>query len=253
MIQIDNYITASNLSEAWLEVFRRVTKPGVKKLTPLVVIITDVKNGQAAEDYKVREELDAALKQAGECSCQTVASTIFPNSLWNKNQGRERFFERYRRILPEIKKCPPNRNGVYSERLIAFRMKKGEEPINQLNHIIQTYQQGNHRHSALQASIFNPYSDHTDQRRRGFPCLQQVAFEADHKSRGLIITGFYAKQYIFEKAYGNYLGLCGLGAFMAHEMGLELKQVTCITSVAERGDISKRDAQDLLARCLSYK
>ena len=33
-----------------------------------------------------------------------------------------------------------------------------------------------------------------------------------------------------ERAYGNYLGLCRLGRFMAHEMGLKFDQMTCIAT-----------------------
>ena len=48
------------------------------------------------------------------------------------------------------------------------------------------------------------------------------------------MTGFYATQHIVEKAYGNYLGLCRLGQFMAHEMGLRLDRMTCIATPGKR-------------------
>ena len=60
----------------------------------------------------------------------------------------------------------------------------------------------------------------------------------------LAVTGFYAKQHMFERAYGNYLGLCHLGRFMAHEMGLTLSQVVCIATPAAR-DRSKRNLAGL--------
>jgi hypothetical protein len=46
----------------------------------------------------------------------------------------------------------------------------------------------------------------------------------------LEVTGFYALQHHVPKAYGNYLGLCWLGRFMAKQMGLQLSQVTCVAS-----------------------
>jgi thymidylate synthase len=103
-----------------------------------------------------------------------------------------------------------------------------------LNHVIETFRGGNHRHSALQASVFDPTRDHTNNRRRGFPCLQQVAFDASDGN--LEVTGFYALQHHVPKAYGNYLGLCWLGRFMAHQMGLRLTQVTCMASSLKLGD-----------------
>jgi len=133
-----------------------------------------------------------------------------------------------------------NRYGLYFERLVAF----GPQKINQLDHIIQTYRGGNHRRSALQASIFDPSVDHTNQRQRGFPCMQHVIF-APYGDHELAITGFYATQHLFERAYGNYLGLCNLGRFVAHELDLHLTQMTCVAGVAKIGNVNKGDLRDL--------
>jgi hypothetical protein len=40
-------------------------------------------------------------------------------------------------------------------------------------------------------------------------------------------------QYLWARAYGNYLGLIALGRFMAIEMDLELTAMTCIALVAK--------------------
>ena len=175
-------------------------------------------------------------------SCHEVANTIFPISLWNPQADRHQLYERYQRIMPRVLRR--NRYGVYFQRLIAFDHDAAYEGgVNQLEKIIQTWKRGNHRRSALQAAIFDPRKDHTNQPLRGFPCLQQVAF-AQQGSDGLSVTGFYATQYIFERAYGNYLGLCRLGRFMAQEMGRELTQVTCVASPAKR-DKTKRYLREL--------
>ena len=81
----------------------------------------------------------------------------------------------------------------------------------------------------MQAGLFDPHKDHTHQPMRGFPCLQQVSF-ARCGNTGLSITGYYATQYVVERAYGNYLGLCRLGRFMAHEMGLRFERMVCIAT-----------------------
>ena len=52
-------------------------------------------------------------------------------------------------------------------------------------------------------------------------------------------------QYMFERAYGNYLGLCNLGRFMAHEMGLKLDSMTCIATPAVRGPIPKHKLEPM--------
>ena len=74
--------------------------------------------------------------------------------------------------------------------------------------------------SRLQAATFDPERDHGASARHDFPCLQQLSFEPT--PAGLVISAFYATQQIFDKAYGNYLGLGQPGAFMAHEMGMPL-------------------------------
>ncbi len=238
------YIQNTNLSCAWMEAFLEIMKPGVKEILPLVVTVTDLANGQPTETKAIRQALDDALVKNSKFSCDTVANTIFPLSLWDPEKEGTQLFDRYRTLLPWLKKVESNNKyGLYFERLIAFGPEK--EKVNQLEHIIRTYKGGNHRRSALQASVFDPSIDHTHQRRRGFPCMQQVAF-APHGNYELSVTGFYATQHLFERAYGNYLGLCNLGHFIAHELGLQLTQMTCVANVAKLGDVNKRDIQSLL-------
>ena len=53
------------------------------------------------------------------------------------------------------------------------------------------------------------------------------------------------------KAYGNYLGIAQLGAFMAHEMQTKLLRMNVVVGVAKFERISKSDAdlQPLIAIC----
>jgi thymidylate synthase len=168
----------------------------------------------------------------GQSCIEKVAGTIFPQSVWRLSQGdRHQFFQNYIDMLPHIKRCKPNKRGVYFQRMVAFASDRNET-TNQLEHIIETWTSGNHRHSALQAGIFDPRSDHSHCRQQGFPCLQQVAFHphGTNGKDGMSVVAFYANQTVVEKAYGNYLGLYRLGQFMANEMGLKLKEVVCIAS-----------------------
>ena len=59
---------------------------------------------------------------------------------------------------------------------------------------------------------------------------------------GLVVNAFYATQQLFDKAYGNYLGLARLGAFMAHEMRLPLVRLNVFAGVAKLERIAKTDA-----------
>ena len=81
--------------------------------------------------------------------------------------------------------------------------------------------------------------------------MQYVSFAPFDKTK-LRVTGVYATQYLFEKAYGNYLGLYNLGRFMAYELGLELAQLNCIASVAKRGAPSKESLRGLADELKGY-
>ena len=236
-------VAERNLSVAWGKAFLEVFESN--EIAPLVVVVEGLDNADPPEVPAIRSALDDGLRAEGKgLSCLQVANTIFPISLWNHQRPRADLYQRYLDIVHRIRKHRGNRYGVYFQRLIAFGADIDEgEDVNQLEHIITTWRRGNHRRSALQASLIDPRLDHRHQRQRGFPCLQQVAF-APMGHGGLAVTGFYAKQHMFERAYGNYLGLCHLGRFMAHEMGLTLYQVVCIATPAAR-DRNKRDLAGL--------
>jgi hypothetical protein len=133
--------------------------------------------------------------------------------------------------------------------MIRFNPKDATAPVTQLAHVLATREAGNHRRSAYQLSIIDPTRDHTSQRQRGFPCLQQVSISPIGEDE-LSVTGFYATQTLFERAYGNYIGLCELGRFFAHEWGRQLTRVTCVASIAEL-DIVARDGRAIADRALA--
>ena len=236
-------IEEDNLSVAWARALFSVLKAG--EIAPLTVVIRGFVDGEPVEVAPIRQLLDDTLgAETKALSCNEVANTIFPQSLWNPQADRQQLYRRYQRILPRILRDRRNKYGVYFQRLIAFGHNAAcEGGVNQLEHIIRTWHGGNHRRSALQAALFDPRKDHTNQRQRGFPCLQQVAF-APQGADGLAVTGFYATQHIFERAYGNYLGLCRLGRFIAQELERQLTQVTCMASLARR-DRTKSFLQEL--------
>jgi hypothetical protein len=241
-------VESPNVSTAWAEAFLALMSPGCAEITPLVVTVTGIDGERIEENDEIRRLLDKTLASYG-TSCLTVANTIFPKSLWNPSRERALLYERYiKHAWPRIKKCRANNRGTYFQRLVAFENDGG--PVNQLEHVISTWQKGNHRHSALQLSIFDPRHDHTDCRQMGFPCLHQVCFTplGTNGCAGLAVTGFYATQHIFEKAYGNYLGLCRLGHFAAHEMKLRLVRMTCIAASARLGNVDKSEIEPFAGR-----
>jgi len=240
-----------NLSIAWAELFLKLMQSGIEEISPAVIIVDDFDDaGRAREDSSVRELLDECLLSV--CgrqrihTCQDVADTIFPESLWNPQRTDQDalLFSRFMSIWPRLQaRDRQNRRGNYFQRLIDFKPIDYPDTVNQLSKIIEAYQSGNHRRSALQATLFDATRDHLNTRMLGFPCLQQVAFGPT--ADGLVVSAYYATQYVFERAYGNYLGLCRLGRFMARQFDMPLKRMVCFVSVAKRGNQTKRDLRAL--------
>ena len=135
-------------------------------------------------------------------------------------------------MIPRLKKVTPRNNlGLYFQRMIA---SGPQDSLNQLEFVLNHYlSRKGVRRSALQISIFDPLKDHTAAPYLKFPCLQHVTF-APSAAGGLSVNAFYATHYMVERAYGNYLGLCRLGQFVAHELGLKLERVTCYAGIAQR-------------------
>lgn len=248
-------IVDDNLSRAWVRALATLVDPGVEALTPLVVTVTGFDEGLPREVAGVRTLVDDALAElhaqqttgtgtrAREpLTCQGVANTIFPGSMWSPGGDRQLLYKRYLAMVPRLKRRGSPR-GLYFERLISYG--RGPENGNQLEHIIKAYNAGLRRTSAFQATICDPQRDATRQRRLGFPCLQQVALYPHANS--LSLTGFYGTQYVLERAYGNFLGLCWLGRFLAHEMGLTLNRMTCIASYAPFSGGKRTEARQLVA------
>ena len=224
-------IDTRSLSQGWLEALALTAGAPGNELMNLVVTIRADENGEVDEEANVRAAVDAALADQDMASIRTVAGTIFPVTMWNPARPRAELRTRYLRAFPRIRRNRKNRRGTYFQRLISY--PSADPPgFDQLNQVIQTYVNGNHRRSALQGSLIVPEADLNDARQQGFPCMQQIAFIPDGEAGTLHIVGFYPLQYLFERAYGNYLGLINLGKFMAHEMQLRFAAMSCVSVVA---------------------
>lgn len=234
-------IEETNLSDAWCKTLDHIVQNPGKEITPLLLSLTSFD-----ETKKVRDNLDSSLKRNNKASIHTVSETIFPESLYKYfKYDRHALYDGYLDILPRIKKVEAKKNGrgTYFERLIAF-----EEKINQLENIIESYlKDPSVRRSKLQASIFDARRDHTNKPYQGFPCLQHVTFFPTPEG-GLVLNSFYAIQYLYERGYGNWLGLINLGKFMANELHLKFERFNCFVGAEQLDYITKSQARLLLGK-----
>ena len=237
-------IADTNLSRAWARLFLQIFDSRRTELSPLTLSLTGFDpDGGIAEITGVRESLDRTLKLKHKISVDTVAFTIFPERLWKIARGdRKRLFSLYAGAFPRYVAMnrAANGRGLYFERMTNFSK---EVPCdgNQLEFILSSYnERAGVRDTMLQVAIFDPARDHIKMARVGFPCLQHLSFVPTKE--GLAVNAFYATQYVFDKAYGNYLGLAQLGAFMAHELNLPLARLNVTVGVANLDGVKKSDA-----------
>jgi thymidylate synthase len=237
-------IEDNNLSSIWCSVLDHIVKNSGYEITPLVVTLSSFNESEV-----IKRKLNANLANGKFDSIDTVSETIFPNSLYQLvNQNREELYKVYlNNVLPRIKKIDKaNGRGTYFERLIAYDDSTDNKKINQLEIIISSLlDKTNNRRSKLQASVFDPTKDHLNGPYQKFPCLQHVTFYKS-ETGGLVLNSFYAIQYLYQRAYGNWLGLINLGKFIANEADLEFERFNCFIGVEKLDHLKKEQAEKLL-------
>lgn len=233
---------SNNLSEVWLDVFQHIVDGSGTELTPLVISLTG-----SEEHPKIRGILNSSLLHAGLDTIDTVSETIFPQSLYSfERKDRQKLYENYlNKVLPRLKKIDQrNASGTYFERMISY----GEADVNQLEIVINSLIANNvKRRSKLQISIFDPLRDHKPGMFQGFPCLQHVTFYKS-ESGGLIINSFYAIQYFYQRAYGNWLGLINLGKFVAEQVNISFEGFNCFVGVEKMDHLTKTIAKEIITK-----
>jgi thymidylate synthase len=234
------FISATSLADAWKKTILEAINKG-KELTPFILSITEFE-----DTLTFQSELDRHLLSNNHQETETVAGTIFPEQLYRYvRYKRDLLYEEYNRSFPRIQSiATANRRGTYFQRMIAYKNPIGN-PVNQLENIILSLTEGNvNRRSKLQISIFDATQDHLPGPFQGFPCLQHLTFYKS-KNDGLVLNSFYAMQYLYEKAYGNWLGLVNLGKFVARESGLDLHKLNLYAGI-EKLEVPTRMLSNLL-------
>lgn len=250
-------IIETNLSAAWGRAFLHVLDGG--EAESLIVSLRGFNGDTPPQDSAIATALDRHLRNATIPTIEQTALTIVPYQRWlrmKKPTVKDLSDWYLEDLLPRLKaRCSKNRRGTYFERFVSFtgvREIGGNQEIrtlNQLDFITSLWHKRAEkglrpRQSALQLACFDPAKDHTGQALSGFPCLQQVSLT--YKATGTLeISAYYPTQYLFDRAYGNYLGLCQLGHVIAHEIGARLTAFTCFAACPELGSGSKASHKDL--------
>ena len=203
-------------------------------------------SGDVIEEPSIRTAFDAAMAASEMQKVQTVANTNLSAGPLATRQGRPpsvlcELPGELSRVCGHGAEQESQRSLLWSTDRIRRRPQgRRATPIQYPGHHSGERQStGVHlqrckkgvRVSAFQASVFDPARDHTSAAQLGFPCLQHVTFVPDFHDGSLGLNAFYATQQLFEKGYGNYLGLARLGMFVAAERAFISLGCSCFVGV----------------------
>lgn len=241
---------------AWREAVRAVdAQPGHAAHNVVIDVLDPVARGVVSDPLVA--EVDAFLIAKSVKAVETVANTIFPAALYRR-YGAPAFFDRFtQNVLPKVRRNADRWSGYYFERMIALPIPEGR-PVNQLADIVARL-----RNPAVKArnkfelSIFDPARD-VDKSPYGGQCMSFGSFKKREAADGehLDFTVMYRNHYYVEKLLGNLIGLGRLMAFVAGEAGLQVGQLTVISTHGEidlPGEAphktTRKELLALLSRC----
>ena len=252
-----------NISAAWLEALNCLLQDGDGKAVHLVVCI---RNPMDPEDPAIRGALDAFIEKARKGKprlwpVSTVANTIFPAAFYqpHADHPRPRLYELHAKAQ-SIQERMGRESENYFNRLVAYP-GPGGKPFNQLEYIVERLinqrkprkgGRGGALSSAYEVGLTAPdggdlrvQAPGQDRNTMGFPCMSHISFTLEHDR--LNLAALYRNQYFVARAYGNYLGLARIGAFVAREVDVDLGEIVCVATHAdaEYGEYGKTAIQGL--------
>ncbi|GLW58895.1 hypothetical protein [Kitasatospora phosalacinea] len=248
-------VDAPDISTAWLRAASRLADLPDKRAYHTVVRITDPRS----EDPRVRSELErlrAARKGSPLYPLETVVNTLFPTALAAVSKDHDDLVRRYRALYSRLRKAARrNIHGTYFGRLVCYPGKDSTgTPVDQLGLLIDRLRrysgsaQWNGLYEAGTAHIddasHSPAADDahladlpirvagSDTQTLDFPCLSHVSFQLESRTRTVHTLAYYRSHYMFDRAYGNYLALGRLNAWVAQQAGLTPGSLTVVAGVA---------------------
>jgi hypothetical protein len=252
-------VDAPDISRAWLEACTRLAEiPGKKAFHTMVRITRPLR-----EDPHLRAELDrlrAARTKPVLYPIDTVVNTLFPAALAATCTTHEQLSERYRAVYPRLQQdVRRNVHGTYFGRLVCYPGTPDKpEPVDQLARVIRRLDML--RTSAKWSAVYEAGTAHVsdgdesawpdkpaaggaaseavvraaslDTQTLDFPCLSHCSFQLDSTTNTVHLAAYYRSHYMFDRAYGNYLALGHLCAWVARQAGLTPGTVSVMSGCA---------------------
>lgn len=244
-------ISETTITRAWLASVQALEQSD-RDVFSLVASIASPGEPTGVEAL-VRRHIDGVLTAAGLQDTQTVANTVFPVALASQRPASA-LYDVYRtRAFPVLRRIPQNKRGTYFLRMIERKSRDAREqqewnPLEEmLDKMRAELRRGHHAlRCAYELAVYDPAED--ARVRMGFPCLSHVSIKMDPAAHLVHLTALYRNQRYIERAYGNFLGLARLQAFIAREAGLEVGELVCHATHAQIDHLGTHAVQELLQK-----
>ncbi|MDX3364095.1 hypothetical protein ACIBWG_32035 [Streptomyces griseoaurantiacus] len=236
-------VAERDVTQAWVAACNKLDRKDNPDRTGLhtVVRIADPTN----DDPVFRAELDRLRTARGLWPLETVASTLFPAALAARSAGPDDLAERYRQMYPVIKRYPGNHRGTYFGRLVSYPAvsKSGVDQLGTVINRLRAQASGTKIAAAYEIDIAAAtdaeeasagllvHAAGKDNSYIGFPCLSHISLQLDRERR-VHAAALYRSHFMFERAYGNYLGLGRLLAYIAQQAELACGTLTVMAGHA---------------------
>jgi len=244
----DRYISAPDLSHAWLEAVRMLANTFGGKAVHLVLRIAD----PSAEDSTIRAAAQALIDRrnaaGGELpDIETTRNTIFP-AAWaarTANPAALAAYYRERYTKDGLRGFKQNGRGTYFGRIVAYPRADGQigdqltDTVRKLGAELRT---GSNKSSRYEINIYNERKDTSP---ISFPCLAHISLHL-HERR-LHLQAIYRNESLIGRAYGNYLGLAQLQSYIAAQIGIATGELLMTLGHVELEPGNKRAALEMLA------
>ena len=226
----DRLIEAGSVSEAWLNAITLLHGTSGRKAVHLVARLyrpTD-------EIPEIRAEADQLIEHSTTkpepWPIDSTRNTIFPAAWARRNPEPENLAAYYRDRYPQLRKVKGNERGTYFGRIVAY--PRADQTFgDQLTDTVRKIRQELKSRPKSSRYEINIYSEAKDTQPMSFPCLAHVSVHL-HLHQ-LHMQAVYRNEYLIGRAYGNFLGLGQLQAYMATATGLEVGELLMTINHAE--------------------
>jgi thymidylate synthase len=189
-------------------------------------------------DIKINSLFEDFTNNNNLISPKHVAHTIFPQTFFTNGISKKRLYYKYWRFFKRPRKDPRSGWGTYFARMIKYPTANGD--IDQLGDIINNINNRSKNYGASYTMVI-PCPDRDLNKIMGSPCLNYITIQTEktpnqNNKKIINLLAVYRNHDFTRRAYGNYLGLCNLLKYIAHETNSQIGTLTCVSSHASVPD-----------------